>query len=369
MVRGNDDAINRGLQPLVADDNVREVVARNIKSQLDFLKPKIPGQGFFDFESKIDRVVERFAGDGLARADYVAAALKNPALFCMKPETVAANIEGVIDRFAEDGLTRADYLKAALKQPSLFTMRSETVIGHVTGVIETVSKLKLSGDLYLKAGLKQPALFCMKPGTVIANVEGVIERFAADGLTRADYLKAALSHPGLFTMRSETVIANVEAVASHFAEDGLTCADYLKAVLKQPALFMMRPKTVIGHVNLITDLHRSGLLPLPENPRGPPAETAAVLSFMLREPRLFSLADDNLALRSIYAHAAGMPSSANLVRQSRKEVEHELAKALGHNDLKEPVSKVNPEAGHGPHARNLLLRALIREGWIKGRLE
>ena len=49
---------------------------------------------------------------------------------------MAANVEGVVDRFREDGLTLAAYLAAALKQPQLFCRTPATIIGHIHCVID-----------------------------------------------------------------------------------------------------------------------------------------------------------------------------------------------------------------------------------------
>jgi hypothetical protein len=367
---GKGTRLRRALFGLVPSGGVREKVIQELGPQIEFIEQKGSlGEEFFDFETKIGGVVERLSLDGLTREAYVEVAIDQPALFCMKPSTVIGNVDGVADCLSEYGVTRAEYLKAALKQPSLFTMKAATIVGHINGVLEAFKELKEDGGDYVRAAIKQPALLTMKSETVIANIDGVVEHLADNGLTRENYLKVAIKHPSLFTMRSETVAGNIERIVANFARDGLTCADYVKAAVKQPSLFLMRPETVIGHVNLITNLYRTGLLGLPELPRGPPEGSAKVLSFMLRDPRLFCLADDNLVLREIYARVTEASPSLSLVRRSRKEVEHELAKALGHDDLGDPVPKHYPEVGNDAHARNLLLRALIREGWIKGRLE
>ncbi len=115
---------------------------------------------FFDFAGKINAVEQQFEADGMARGDYLAAALKQQPLFTQSPETVARNITGVVDHFAVDGLTRKEYLHAALMHP---------------------------------------ALFCMKPATIADNITGAVDRFADNGLTRKEYLKAALRQPPLFS--------------------------------------------------------------------------------------------------------------------------------------------------------------------------
>jgi len=203
----------------------------------------------------------------------------------------------------------------------------------------------------------------------VTKVEEVLEHFNDHGLTRRDYLKAAVTRPSLFYQKPATIISNIETVANHFGSEGLTRQSYLMAAIKRPSLFCHKPATIIGHVNLIADLHRVGLLDLPESPRAPPSELTPVLTLMMKNLELFSLSDDNFALREIYGHVTQAGPSRSLLKKSRQQVEFELAKTLGHAYHNEPIPKVNPDAGKGSHARNLLLRALVREGWVKGRLE
>jgi hypothetical protein len=90
---------------------------------------------------------------------------------------------------------------------------------------------------------------------------------------------------------------------------------------------------------------------------------------VLRTPVLLSLSSDNTYLRGIESALAG--HSVRL-RPSRPQVEASVASHLGYPTLDEPVAKKSrPEGTNtemGPHARNLLLRALIREQIIKGKL-
>jgi hypothetical protein len=68
--------------------------------------------------------------------------------------------------------------------------------------------------------------------------------------------------------------------------------------------------------------------------------------------------------------ASRVPASRTaLLTRSRYRVEDELAEALGHDDLRTPIPKKPAfEDGGDPicHARNVLLRALIRAGIMKG---
>jgi hypothetical protein len=125
---------------------------------------------------------------------------------------------------------------------------------------------------------------------------------------------------------------------------------------------------------MLIDLHCQGLVHFPGEENAPPDQSLQPLfAFLIRNPVFFCLADDNYALRSISAHARGERSSGvQLIKRTRHRVEQELSQALGHDDLDAPVPKEpHPSEGGDPdrHARNLLLRALIREGMVKGKLE
>jgi hypothetical protein len=269
--------------------------------------------------------------------------------------------KAVVAHFAKDGLTMAAYLNAASAQPPLLTWDAAKLIDN----IETVSKLFTAEGLtrsdYLQATLRQPQLFCQKPATLIGNIEGVLKRFAPEGLSTRTYLRAAVELPSLFVQRPSTLISNFEGVVEHFAAEGLTTRDYLQAALKQPQLFAMKPSTVIGHLNLIESLQEQGLLPIGHG-------KSALFAFVLKNPRYLTLADDNFHLREIASRTANSPTSLFV---PRGDVEAHLSRLLGHADLKMPAPKIHkPEssgADFGPHSRNLLLRALIHEGYIKGK--
>jgi hypothetical protein len=164
-----------------------------------------------------------------------------------------------------------------------------------------------------------------------------------------------------------------EAVPAHFREHGLTVGSYLRAAVLQPSLFYRSPATVIGHVNLLIDLYRQELLSVPGQGNTPSDQPLRpLLAFLVRNPQFFAFADDNYALREIYARTMPEPpQGAALLTRPRHRVERELADALGHDYLDTPVAKAPaPSAGGEPgaHARNLLLRALIQEGLVKGTL-
>lgn len=204
------------------------------------------------------------------------------------------------------------------------------------------------------------------PAQVTSNesptVTAVVRHFATDGLIETDYLAAAAKWPVLKTQKPETLIHNVEGVAKHFAADGLATSAYLRSALLKPQLFYQKPDTIIGHIHLIESLQKQNLLTIDQ---GRPA----LFAFVLKNPRYLTLADDNIHLREIVGHATG--SSAAL-REPRKSVESAFAKRLGQENLNVPTPQISrpndPGEDMGPHARNVLLRALIREGYIKGKL-
>ena len=385
--------IGDALKPLISDDAVRDHTASDIRKSLEFLNWKPPpGARFFDFTAKVNDVVRHFAPDGLTRAAYLEAALKQPSLltvnattvikniesviehlifsgwtrrnilraalkqpslFCLKPATVINNIEEVVNHFSVDGLTRTDYLRAVSVYPRLFAQNPQTVIKNITEVVDTFVADGLTLSDYLEATKKHAALFVMNPKTIVENVRLVVDHFSADGLSQHDYLQAALKQPQLFVQKPATIIRNIEEVVNRFSADGLSQHDYLQAALKQPRLFAQKSETIIGHVNLLTRLCTAGILTVRRTSDEKPSN-AAVLRFMVNTPQYFSLADDNFALREIYARVLNVSPSPSLLRKPRGQVENELALALGHADLKEPVPKCEPNADSGPHARAVL---------------
>ena len=191
-------------------------------------------------------------------------------------------------------------------------------------------------------------MFCQKPSTLTRNIDAVVRHFAGDGLTTRDYLTAARTEPSLFCHKPSTVIANIETVVKHFAEDGFTTRDYLTATLRQPSLFYRRPQSIIGHINILESIHRKKVLPIEPGRR-------ALLNYIVEHPKLISLADDNLHLREIAAHLTDAATAPIL--RTRQYAEDTIGAELRRND---------GNAQHS-HARRLLLNALKREGYLKGK--
>ena len=305
-------------------------------------------------------------------------ALKGPSLFCLSPETIARNITGVVERFADDGLTRKEYVHSALKQPSLFYQSPETIARNITGVVERFADDGLAQKDYLKAALKQPPLFYQSPDTIAANITGVVDHFAGDGLTRKDYLKAVLKQPQLFCQTPDTIAANLTGVVERFASDGLTREDYLRGALKQPSLFTQLPETIIRHIDTVQDFADRGLFtpPLPRRKHQQQAPSpgnnshAAVIGFLLANPKLLCLADDNFGLREVHQRLTDGPTHWPMLRNARHVVEREMMQHLGHAGPHQSVPNDGFIAGAAPpteeQAKRFLLRALIHASFIRG---
>ena len=225
-------------------------------------------------------------------------------------------------------------------------------------------------DAYLRAALKQPSLFTFKPETISINIEGVVERFKEQGLTTKAYLQAALKHPQLFSQKPETISGNIEGVVGRFKEHGLTTDAYLRAALKQPSLFTFKPDTIIGHMNIVCGLYDDGVftvstprhdVPISEEVSHP---HAPVIDFLMRNPALICLDENNLHLRGIHQALTGTkPNPRNLLR-SRKQTEEGLLRHLGHDDPVKPIGgSRDPSWQDHPteeEAKKWVLRALAR---------
>jgi hypothetical protein len=362
--------VSEKLRPLLPDEASLSRATKGVVEKLGFFNEKPPPSSrIFDFDGKITRVVDHFTPDGLKRSDYLRAAVREPALFVRKPETIIYNITTLEHYCAANGLNRGDYLRATLaRRPSLFCQDPERLIQHIEEGTRYFAQSGVTRKTYLRAAIKQPTLFAQNPETIVRNVDRVSRHFADDGLSREEYVRAIITQPSIFYLNPETVTGNIEKVVAHFARDGLTNRDYLCAAIKQPQLFGQKPETIIRHVNLIAELCRKGLLSSSESVDGLPSdETAAALTIAIRAPYVLCLSESNINLRELYGIVATECKSPSILTKARTEVERALSEKLGHPDLRLSVPKIGPDAGLGPHARNFLLRALIHEGWIKGK--
>ncbi len=323
--------------------------------------------------ANVEGVVKSLFAEGLTTRDYLKAAVAHPALFAASPGTVEGNIRESAERL---GLDVSAYLKAALKQPSLFSILPDTVEGNVRGAAKSLGGGLAAAD-YVSAALKQPSLFVLSPGTVARNVTGVVERFSPDGLTGPEYVRATLKQPSLLGTSPETVAAHITEVVERFADDGMTTRDYLSAALKQPSLFAMSPGTVSRHIDTVLGFADAGIFRPPASwrsrrDRPVPAtdsDHAAVIDFLLRNPNLMCLADDNYGLREAHQRMTDGPTDTKFLKWPRHRVESSLAAHLGHDSV-QPIEADGFVAGVTPptqeQARRFVLRALIHAGYIKG---
>ena len=244
--------------------------------------------------------------------------------------------------------------------------------GHdnIKGVVHYFEKEWLTTESYLQAALKQPSLFSQKPETISGNIEGVVGRFKEHGVTTDAYLRAALKQPSLFSQKPETISGNIEGVVGRFKEHGVTTDAYLRAALKQPSLFTFKPDTIIGHMNIVCGLYDDGVftvstprhdVPISEEVSHP---HAPVIDFLMRNPALICLDENNLHLRGIHQALTGTkPNPRNLLR-SRKQTEDGLLRHLGHDDPVKPIGgSRDPSWQDHPteeEAKKWVLRALAR---------
>jgi hypothetical protein len=290
---------------------------------------------FFNFQEKTAEVAARFKDEGLTYKDYIAIIFSRPALISLAPQTIEFNIRGLAAKFHFEGLTVKDYLAAACQQTTLFSS---------------------------------------SPQTVAKNLRGVARAFDAEGLTLRDLLPAALKAPRLFVQSADATERHIRDLVKQFKNDGLTVSDYLhKAALKRPALFCRNADSVASRVRLIIDAYQKELVHFKTSEKTAPEDKPLkpVFDFMLSYPALLTYSNDNIYLRSLYAAVTGDRGQRRFAAK-RHDVERGLREALGHPDAETPVEKIPdpaPDETVTPsYANNLLLRALIREGLMKGAL-
>jgi hypothetical protein len=178
----------------------------------------------------------------------------------------------------------------------------------------------------------------------------------------------------LFTLSPSTAESNIRAVVERFRNDGMTLPGYLDAAVRIPPLFAMSPETVAGHIDAIMDLAQRRIFvpPTRENGQGHTRNRlrSSVINFLMSNPRLLVLADDNFALREVHQVLTNGPTDRKVLETPRHAVESDLMRHLGHAGPQQPVPVSGFVAGEAPpteaHARRFLLRALMHAGYIKG---
>ena len=97
---------------------------------------------------------------------------------------------------------------------------------------------------------------------------------------------------------------------------------------------------------------------------------ANVIDFLLKQPALMSLADDNYALREVHQRMTDGPTGPQFLQRARYSVEHGLMGYLGHDNPAELVPNDGFVAGQDnpteEQAKRFVLRALMHSGLIKG---
>jgi hypothetical protein len=251
------------------------------------------------------------------------------------------------DDLAPKLLQQARFLDTTSRRNNFENLRIDSALFDFARKISDVEQRFEADGLtltdYLCAAVKQPPLFCQSPAAIIANIEGVAGHFCNHGLTLTGYLRAALKQPSLFYQSPATIIANIQSVAGHFRDQGLTLKDYLRAAGMQPQLFYQSPETIIRHVRLIINLHHQGWLTFPGEPIvSQPLKP--MFAYLVKNPLLLCLSDDNYALREAYARLTGKRfRGTSLLTRHRHQLEKEFAAASGLADIPDAAQPRNPD--------------------------
>lgn len=383
-------------------------VADYICGRLDFFGHDFsPESSLFNFEDKIRRGAALL---NLSVKDMLKAAVKQPPLFTLAPETVDANVTSSAQKL---GVSRETFIKASLKQPSLFYKSPDTLDQNISQVAES---LGLSKEIFVNSAIRQPSVLCLAPERICGNVESAANLLGVSkdayikaalrqpslfgrsaikisektdvtsqllGIPRQDYIKAAMSQPSLLTFKPSKINENVEAAARLLGlskedyvsaalklptlfyrspekinrnveaaarEMGLSKADVLmKVVSRQPSLMTQRPETISKHARLMRRFEEKGLIPVSAD------------ELMQRSPGLLTLSDDNFHLRRAYAVVAKIkdPEDIKLIKSSRLSIERAFVEALGHDPDITVITATAPPREIVDTEEEWKLRALI----------
>ncbi len=366
------ERIRKALEPFALDaatkDKVAQALERNNANWS--LRDVTESAKYLDFETKVNNVVSRFSAEGLTVEKYLAAAMKQPSLFCQSPVTIEENIRNLVGCFSTEGLTVEKYLAAAVKQPSLFyqspvtieenirnlvgrfsaegltvekyltaavqqpplfTQSPTTIEENIRNLVGCFSTEGLTVEKYLAAAVKQPSLFCQSPVTIEENIRNLVGRFSAEGLTVEKYLTAAVQQPSLFTQSPVTIEENIRNLVEPFSAEGLTVEKYLAAAMKQPTLFSRSPATIESHIRLFLQMGDEGVLNVNTAEQ---SMSKAVMGELLKAPVLLVLAEDNILQRQALARLKQKPLSLSSIPSINKaKITHQLAEyvaALDH---------------------------------------
>ena len=266
-----------------------------------------------NFEKRLDAALDtlpikdaqkKSIRDKLNNKTAHAVAESNPAFFEFRKNlediVQCFNHESVLDKKTREripAITFERYLEAACRQPQLLYQSPNSIESNIRDLVALFSEEKLTVGRYLQAALEQPSLFCLLPKTVKGNISRVVERFRDEQLTTAQYLKAALRKPQLFYSDPDNVKSNIQDLVKSFSNDGLTQTQYLTAALKHPQLFYQDPETIAGHINLMITMYHEGHLGIHRQLTGDPYPLAPLFDYLVDNPSILSLANENFMLR------------------------------------------------------------------------
>ncbi|HUY91926.1 MAG TPA: hypothetical protein VMV10_24510 [Pirellulales bacterium] len=217
----------------------------------------------------------------------------------------------------------------------------------------------------MRQALTFPVLFKLPPATLISNFDPVVQYFEADGLTRSKYLRVVQSNARLWATRPETVISNINEVATALASTGLTRRNYLTLACKRPALFASNPKTIMTNFHRLNSALGRTMIEIQPHQASEKSSRLA-LDIVSRNPNLLTLSETDIYLRELLATLQGTSFKAS---RNKSEIEKRIANALGHDNLNDPVPPIPDGMALDSFTGRLLLRALIHEGLIRGRLK
>lgn len=389
-----------------------------ISERLDFLGHEFSeASSIFAFKDKISRSAQLLH---VAYEDFLDAALAQPPLFTLAPETVDTNVTASAQKL---GVSREAFIKASLKQASLF-YKSPDTLDENTG--KAAELLGLAKSVFVKAAIRQPSVLCLTAERVNGNIESaalvlgvtkedyikaalrqpsLFSRSSAKlsekmdrtaellGIGRQDFIKAAMSQPSLFTYRPSKINDNVETAARLLGvskenyvatalklptlfyrspekinrnveaaarELGLSKEDVLtKVIARQPSLMTQKPETISEHARLIRRFEQKGLIPVSAD------------ELMQRSPGLLTLSDDNFLLRRAYAAVVDLHDAQDikLLKTSRQSIERAFVTALGHDPDVTVITATRPprEIVDTQEEWNLrILIANIKNGLLSG---
>ena len=290
-------------------------------------QPALFTQSYGTIEGNIRNLVAVFKDEGLTVKQYLAAALRQPALFYQSPDTIKGNIQNLVAAFKDEGLSTKQCLAAAIKCPSIFNMLPSTIEGNIRNLAAAFKDEGLTAEQYLAVALKQPSLFSIPSSTIEGNIRNLVAAFKDEGLTVEQYLNAAIRQPALFYQLLDTIEGNIRNLVAAFKNEGLTVRQYLAAALKLPSLFCLTPETVASKLNIIIKTRDKGLVDF---------KGKSLMDAIVFYPHVPALSAENLMSRRIALqinyNATGRASSFSNGYSSRTnttKINEQITDALG----------------------------------------